>query len=675
MSGKALSPQVKRTASRPAPAQVAARAVPQAVPQVVPQAVPQASSRAALQPPAETGLPAGLRSAVESLSGVSLEGVEVHYNSPRPGQIDALAYTQGSQIFLGPGQEKHLPHEAWHVVQQTRGRVRPTLFLQGGLQANHEPSLEHEAEHMGARAAQMQSRVQGHMPGASRAALQPAATGGVVQCVGGPKFGLQPTGDNANAVVQEGLDRLRAVQAAYKTAVRQAKAQARLTFEGGDMGDLARQQVYTQALAAAEMTPEGLFARLDQGLAHQGDAIQYQGVEIAQVRRGAAAYVQHQAADPATGTAAIFKLHTLDGPGAGEYVQVGGDMLRRYAYRGITPPERAALRAGTPLRPMNRGQETQGRMGFKFEDSGEAVEREHGPDKPTDLEWLNSKIDPHHQQAAVPANPQVLSFIQTRKGAGKLLSATSTPKPITSNAGASFAGFGRVRVDLARVPVVNIRHHYKQAPFTAAGVRQAGNLGPHAGALAWEVDRANETVKRNREIVLSEIPAAAVAHLEDTPDRAAYEAEFQARYIPRFNDGYEAAIQDADMNLGPAVPPAPATFPWREDHYTAMQARVDFLPAVAIANGRAAAAPRIQFGRAYLDAYKEAYERAFEDGAFQSPFYNALPLKRLQDFQPVVPKAPAVALIPPGVTAAAGSAAGNADGQADGNAAGLAYTE
>ena len=34
---------------------------------------------------------------------------------------------QGTDIHVGPGQEQHLPHEAWHVVQQERRRVKPTV--------------------------------------------------------------------------------------------------------------------------------------------------------------------------------------------------------------------------------------------------------------------------------------------------------------------------------------------------------------------------------------------------------------------------------------------------------------------------------------------------------------------------------------------------------------------
>jgi hypothetical protein len=100
------------------------------------------------------GLPADLRAGVEDLSGVSLDGVRVHRNSGRPAQIGALAYAQGSEIHLGPGQERHLPHEAWHIAQQAQGRVQPTAQAAGGVSINADPSLESEADRMGAVAAQ-----------------------------------------------------------------------------------------------------------------------------------------------------------------------------------------------------------------------------------------------------------------------------------------------------------------------------------------------------------------------------------------------------------------------------------------------------------------------------------------------------------------------------------------
>ena len=71
----------------------------------------------------KTGLPGHLKMGIESLSGYSMDDVKVHYNSSKPAQLQAHAYAQGTDIHLGPGQEKHLPHEAWHVVQQKQGRV------------------------------------------------------------------------------------------------------------------------------------------------------------------------------------------------------------------------------------------------------------------------------------------------------------------------------------------------------------------------------------------------------------------------------------------------------------------------------------------------------------------------------------------------------------------------
>ncbi len=74
----------------------------------------------------KAGLPGNLKISIESLSGLSMNDVLVHYNSEKPAQTNTLAYAYGSQIYLGAGQEKHLPHEAWHVVQQKQGRVKPT---------------------------------------------------------------------------------------------------------------------------------------------------------------------------------------------------------------------------------------------------------------------------------------------------------------------------------------------------------------------------------------------------------------------------------------------------------------------------------------------------------------------------------------------------------------------
>jgi len=110
-------------------------------------AAPKAASTASTH----GGLPQGLRSGIEAISGVDMSGVRVHRNSDKPAQLNAHAYAQGQDIHLGPGQEKHLAHEAWHVVQQAQGRVKPTMQMAGAVAVNADASLEREADVMGAR--------------------------------------------------------------------------------------------------------------------------------------------------------------------------------------------------------------------------------------------------------------------------------------------------------------------------------------------------------------------------------------------------------------------------------------------------------------------------------------------------------------------------------------------
>jgi hypothetical protein len=119
-----------------------------------PAVAAQRKAAAALARPNRTGLPDRLKSGVEALSGLAMDDVRVHRNSAAPAELGALAYAQGTDIHLGPGQEEHLPHEAWHVVQQRQGRVRATRQM-AGPPINAQRDLEAEADRMGARAADL----------------------------------------------------------------------------------------------------------------------------------------------------------------------------------------------------------------------------------------------------------------------------------------------------------------------------------------------------------------------------------------------------------------------------------------------------------------------------------------------------------------------------------------
>lgn len=93
-----------------------------------------------------TGIPAPIKQRFEAASGFSLDDVRVHYNSDKPRRIGALAYTQGTQVHIGPGQQRYLTHELGHVVQQKAGFVRANASVHG-MPLNCDPQLERAASH------------------------------------------------------------------------------------------------------------------------------------------------------------------------------------------------------------------------------------------------------------------------------------------------------------------------------------------------------------------------------------------------------------------------------------------------------------------------------------------------------------------------------------------------
>lgn len=97
------------------------------------------------QKPNRTGIPSYMKQDFETRSGLSYDDVRVHYSSPKPDELGALAYTQGTHVYIGPGQERHLSHELVHVAQQKRGEVRPTGKL-GYVYVNDDSELERQAD-------------------------------------------------------------------------------------------------------------------------------------------------------------------------------------------------------------------------------------------------------------------------------------------------------------------------------------------------------------------------------------------------------------------------------------------------------------------------------------------------------------------------------------------------
>ena len=102
-----------------------------------------------------TGLPDQMKTNLENASGFDMSDIRVHRNDPSPAKVGALAYTQGTDIYLGPGQEQHLGHEAWHSAQYKQGRVQVNTSFKSAdgaaVAGNDQEHLEKEADVMGAK--------------------------------------------------------------------------------------------------------------------------------------------------------------------------------------------------------------------------------------------------------------------------------------------------------------------------------------------------------------------------------------------------------------------------------------------------------------------------------------------------------------------------------------------
>ncbi|WP_316801727.1 hypothetical protein [Pedobacter nototheniae] len=97
----------------------------------------------------DTDLPENLKKGLEDLSGRCIDDVKVHYNAGKPDQLHTEVFNQESNIQ----QENHLPHEAWHVVQQKQGKVKPTGVIQpSNINLNEDETLEKIADEMGEKA-------------------------------------------------------------------------------------------------------------------------------------------------------------------------------------------------------------------------------------------------------------------------------------------------------------------------------------------------------------------------------------------------------------------------------------------------------------------------------------------------------------------------------------------
>lgn len=108
----------------------------------------------------EVQLPNKVQRKMEGAFGTSFSNVKVYKDSAQAKHIGAQAFTQGNEVHFAQGKfdpnsskgQELLGHELTHVEQQRAGRVSPTTQAKG-IAINNDPSLEREADVMGAKAA------------------------------------------------------------------------------------------------------------------------------------------------------------------------------------------------------------------------------------------------------------------------------------------------------------------------------------------------------------------------------------------------------------------------------------------------------------------------------------------------------------------------------------------
>jgi hypothetical protein len=105
-------------------------------------------------------LPLSVLRKMEAFFNADFSDLTIYQNSEKPADMDALAFTEGKDIYFAPGEyrpdsfkgQELIAHELAHVIQQAEGRVRPTGGA-NGIPINDDPALEREADQMGHLAA------------------------------------------------------------------------------------------------------------------------------------------------------------------------------------------------------------------------------------------------------------------------------------------------------------------------------------------------------------------------------------------------------------------------------------------------------------------------------------------------------------------------------------------
>lgn len=414
-----------------------------------------------------TGLPDSLKSGIENLSGYAMDDVKVHYNSDKPSQLNAHAYAQGTNIHIAPGQEKHLPHEAWHIVQQKQGRVKPTMQMKGKVNVNDDKTLEKEADVMGAKAMQFVS-------GGNTGALKKVSNVPVVQ-----KKGRIDTSKivapSANRIDYENLkkrteEKIQILRAERKSA----KIEATQEWAASQGKDDNRDEKYNATIA-------DIRKRYEEGILAINKRLKELGISDAYIS-GEGYY--------GTPTTAHGKVYKRADNGK-EYVKdMRGTFVPRYVRRELNRNDKV----DSDIVPT--GLSTYG----EILDKGKVPDIE-GHDPTHKLSW-------EHRE-----------FLQQSRGGGGnqfAFSHTSTKRPILSNDHKSFGTHpnGAILTDLSQLDSAQVAAQWQIDPTTGHKILIGDDKHSTLGNRERFKER-DKTVRmsgyRNMEVVTASIPAAAIA--------------------------------------------------------------------------------------------------------------------------------------------------------------------
>lgn len=330
----------------------------------------------------------------------------------------------------------------------------------------------------------------------------------IIQRVGGSKYGFKKD-EEADVeevlLLQQEIDR-------YKNSLKQKKANAVSAFQGKEDNKDA-QSNFSAALKNASWNLNEFSQFIQEHFDVSDNLITSKNSKrkVATLVQGDDAYVQHTAAEK-EGHSAVYKRVGLNGPGEKDYIKTGRGYLRRFAYRGLTPDEELGNAENRDiLRPYNHAYLSTGKKKANSDWSTKTMKAAKNSD--SDLTWLKEKSN-NPGLASIPASS--LEFLQHRKNANKLFSASSTAKNITSNQGDAFTEGGRFKLDLSKVPLNDILDQYTESGNASIqhglSAEQIG-VGGQA-KLEEEIKRAKESAIRNREIHLRAYPRSAIVEHE-----------------------------------------------------------------------------------------------------------------------------------------------------------------